>query len=166
MFVPSDTWTALAGNNVHQYTQPKSQFPFYQGLLGGVSVCDRHLLGLKGWYWAQAVAFWKAHQAMAQDNWMPVSEAGEVRYFLCILLLLYRPWGLLFVRRAGTIFDPGSSTPRSHSSHLPFPTTYTRLVEVISDIFPATTRTHVSTPRTDPYPYKTRSGYPPPSTLS
>lgn len=80
MFIPSGPWTALPGNDVLQYTQPKPQFPFYHGPLGGVTACDSHLLGLKGWYWAQAVAFWKAQQTMAQDNWMSGSGVDEVRY--------------------------------------------------------------------------------------
>lgn len=80
MFIPSGPWTALPGNDVLQYTQPKPQFPFYHGPLGGVAACDSHLLGLKGWYWAQAVAFWKAQQTMAQDNWMSGSGVDEVRY--------------------------------------------------------------------------------------
>lgn len=85
MFIPSDPWAALTGNNLHQHSQPKPQVPFYHGLLGGIAVCDSHLVGLKGWYWAQAVALWKSQQTMAHDNWMSGSEAGEVRYSLTFL---------------------------------------------------------------------------------
>lgn len=166
MFISSDPWTALTGNNVHQYSQPKPQVPFYHGLLGGVAVCDSHLVGLKGWYWAQAVALWKAQQTMAHDNWMSGSEAGEVRYPFTFYFFFHGKSRHLFsCSGVEPVLAHEPTTPHYQLSHLPFPTARTKLPGVFSDISSVMmTRTPASDPRTSPY--KTRSGSQLPAPLS
>lgn len=78
MFVPSDSWIALPGN--FSPTQLEYDSPVYHSQLDGVPLCDSHLLGLHGWYWAQAAALAQAQRTMAEDQWMSDSVGVEVSH--------------------------------------------------------------------------------------
>jgi hypothetical protein len=91
MFIPSDPRLVIPGMSSLQ-RHDKFHSPLYHGHLSGVAaVCDSDLLGRKGWYLAQAVAFAQTQMGMAEEQWMSSSESMEVSFLFFFSSFVFPP---------------------------------------------------------------------------